>query len=236
MRKMKARNVIPLFPRLCTLSALAATAVVVLNACAEGRADPDKPGPEAPAARTGTEDKAPEPPSSTEKPKVVKSEEEWRKLLTPEQFRVARMAGTERPYGEAYKEFKHQGEGTYYCLCCGAELFTSKTKFDSGCGWPSFYGQSEKKNVIERRDFSLGMIRVEVLCGVCDAHLGHVFEGEGFDTPTDRRYCINAVSMTFVPKGGKPPAPKGAAGKKEAEDAPPADTGSKSEPSSGEDS
>lgn len=138
-------------------------------------------------------------------PVVKMSDEAWQKRLSALQYQVARRAGTERPFGEAYKEFENQGEGTYYCVCCGAELFTSSEKFHSGCGWPSFYDASKAKNVVERRDFSAGMTRVETLCKRCGAHLGHVFEGEGYQTPTDRRFCINAASLTFVPKGGKAP-------------------------------
>lgn len=148
-----------------------------------------------------TQDKAPQQPME----KVVKSDEEWKKILGNEAYQVTRKAGTERPGGPAYKEFKKQGEGTYYCVCCGNKLFTSKQKFDSGCGWPSFYDPATATGIIERADNSLGMVRVEVLCSKCDAHLGHVFEGEGFATPTDRRFCINAVALTFVPEGGEAP-------------------------------
>jgi len=151
----------------------------------------------------------PEEKKPTKTLKVTKSEDEWRKLLTHEPSRVARKAGTERAHGAEYEKFNAQGEGTYYCVCCAAELFTSSEKFHSGCGWPSFYDQSKAKNIEEKKDLSAGMVRIEVVCKVCDAHLGHVFEGEGFKTPTDRRYCINGVAMTFVEKGGKPPAPKG---------------------------
>ena len=158
------------------------------------------------ADKAKTETTKPETPSPV---KVVKSDEDWRKLLTDEQFRVTRTAGTERPNGEEYAKFNAQGEGTYYCVCCGSELFTSNEKFHSGCGWPSFYDQSKAKNITEKRDDSLGYVRTEVVCKVCDAHLGHVFDGEGFKTPTDRRYCINGVAMTFVPKGGTPPKPMG---------------------------
>jgi peptide-methionine (R)-S-oxide reductase len=141
----------------------------------------------------------------SEKPAVVKSESEWKKKLTEEQYRVTREAGTERPFGLAYEEFDKQGEGTYYCVCCGAELFTSTQKFHSGCGWPSFYDQSTAKNIRELVDNSGGMHRIETVCKRCDAHLGHVFEGEGYKTPTDRRFCINGVALKFVPKGGKAP-------------------------------
>jgi peptide-methionine (R)-S-oxide reductase len=129
----------------------------------------------------------------------AKSEEDWRRELSPEQFHVLRQAGTERPFGPAYEEFKKQGGGTYVCGGCGAELFSSKEKFDSHCGWPSFYDPANAKNVITREDKTLGMKRTEVICARCGGHLGHVFTGEGFATPTDKRYCINAVSLKFVP-------------------------------------
>ena len=132
---------------------------------------------------------------------VVKSDDEWRKTLTPEQYRVLRQAGTERPFGPAYEEFKKQGAGTYVCGACGAELFSSKEKFDSHCGWPSFYDPANAKNVLTRDDSSLGVTRTEVICARCGGHLGHVFKGEGFPTPTDTRYCINGVSLKFVPAG-----------------------------------
>ena len=147
---------------------------------------------------------APSSPNMS-KPEVVKSDEEWQKLLTPEQYEVTRMRGTERPNGAIYHEFEAQGEGTYYCVCCGAELFTSKEKFHSGCGWPSFYDSSKAKGVLEKADNSHGMRRIETVCKRCNAHLGHVFEGEGFKTPTDRRFCINGVALKFVPKGGEAP-------------------------------
>lgn len=132
--------------------------------------------------------------------KVTKTDAEWKKQLTPEQYRIARKAGTEAPDGEIYKQFKKQGAGTYYCAGCDAELFTSKQKFDSRCGWPSFYDPSKAKNVKSLPDPD-GR-RVEVRCKVCDSHLGHVFTGEGFDTPTDQRYCINGTVLKFVPEAG----------------------------------
>ncbi|RPJ35790.1 MAG: peptide-methionine (R)-S-oxide reductase [Verrucomicrobiaceae bacterium] len=131
--------------------------------------------------------------------KVLKSDEEWRKLLTADQYHILREAGTERPNGAVYKEFKKQGQGSYHCAGCGALLFSSNEKFDSGCGWPSFYDPAKAANVRTRKDVSLGMTRVEVTCAKCDGHLGHVFEGEGFSTPTDKRYCINGGGLTFVP-------------------------------------
>ncbi len=149
------------------------------------------------------EDKSKTETPAMPKPEVIKSEDEWKKLLTVEQFEVTRKRGTERPNGAIYEEFEKQGEGTYYCVCCGAELFTSKEKFHSGCGWPSFYDASKAKGVAEHRDPD-GR-RIETVCKRCNAHLGHVFEGEGFKTPTDRRFCINGVALKFVTKGGAAP-------------------------------
>ena len=132
--------------------------------------------------------------------KVKMDETEWKKKLTPEQFRILRKAGTERPYGEAYNTFKKQGAGKYVCAGCDTELFSSNEKFDSRCGWPSFYDPSNAKNVKTSVDYHLGYPRTEVLCAVCDGHLGHVFTGEGFDTPTDKRYCINGTVLKFIPQ------------------------------------
>ncbi|MBK8092360.1 MAG: peptide-methionine (R)-S-oxide reductase MsrB [Verrucomicrobiaceae bacterium] len=150
---------------------------------------------------------APEATPATPKPAIVKTEEDWKKILTEDQFSVTRMRGTERPFGHIYEEFEKQGEGTYYCVCCGAELFTSSTKFHSGCGWPSFYDSSKAKNVLEKVDNSHGMKRIETVCKRCDAHLGHVFEGESVSaaTPTGRRFCINGIALKFIPKGGEAP-------------------------------
>ena len=121
-----------------------------------------------------------------------------RRRLTPEQYDILRRAGTEAPNGAVYKEFKSQGEGTYHCAGCGA-LFSSKEKFDSHCGWPSFYDPAKAENVVIKKDITLGMVREEVLCAKCGGHLGHVFKGEGFDTPTDQRFCINGGGLVFVP-------------------------------------
>jgi len=143
--------------------------------------------------------KAPEQPTDF----VKKTDEEWKKELTPEQYRILREAGTEPADGQVYDEFKNQGGGTYYCAGCNAELFTSTEKFDSHCGWPSFYDPSKAKNVKYNVDYHLGYARTEVVCKRCEGHLGHVFEGEKFDTPTDKRYCINGTVLKFVPAKGE---------------------------------
>ena len=131
--------------------------------------------------------------------KITMDDTEWKEKLTPEQYRILRKAGTERPFGEVYSNFKKQGSGKYVCAGCDTELFSSNEKFDSKCGWPSFYDPSKAKNVKTSVDYHLGYPRTEVLCAVCDGHLGHVFTGEGFDTPTDKRYCINGTVLKFIP-------------------------------------
>jgi peptide-methionine (R)-S-oxide reductase len=148
-----------------------------------------------------TSTQAPEQPKEI----VEKSADEWKKELTPEQYRVLRESGTERPHGEVYDAFKKQGGGTYYCAGCGAELFSSDHKFDAHCGWPAFYDASNNKNLLLVRDVSHGMLRTEVQCAKCKGHLGHLFSGEGFNTPKDQRYCINGVTLKFVPHGEKKP-------------------------------
>ena len=131
--------------------------------------------------------------------KVVKTDAEWRKILTPMQFRVARKKGTEPAFGRDYSKFKKEGEGTYVCVCCGQTLFESSTKFDSGTGWPSFYQPVDEKAVQRLEDTSEGMLRIEIECSRCDGHLGHVF-GDG-PPPTGERFCMNYASLKFVPKG-----------------------------------
>ncbi|MGW9412804.1 peptide-methionine (R)-S-oxide reductase MsrB [Arthrobacter cupressi] len=127
---------------------------------------------------------------------VEKTEAEWREQLTPEEFRVLRQAGTERAYTGEY--WDTHTAGVYQCRACGAELFTSNEKFDSHCGWPSFWAPLAEGTVRYLHDRTLGMERVEVRCANCDSHLGHVFEGEGYGTPTDQRYCINSVSLKLI--------------------------------------
>ncbi|ASR35494.1 peptide-methionine (R)-S-oxide reductase [Prauserella marina] len=141
-----------------------------------------------------------EPATGTNRAKVEKSEEQWRAELSAPEFAVLRKAATEPAFTGEYTDTKTTG--LYECRACGAELFRSDTKFDSHCGWPSFYDPSDSDAVILREDTSLGMRRVEVLCATCDSHLGHVFEGEGYATPTDQRYCINSIALRLVPGEG----------------------------------
>ena len=128
---------------------------------------------------------------------VTKTDAEWRAELNPLEYSVLRQAATERAYTGEYTDTTT--EGVYSCRACGAELFTSKEKFASHCGWPSFYAPSEGDNVELIEDRSHGMTRVEVRCATCHSHLGHVFSGEGYPTPTDDRYCINSVSLKLRP-------------------------------------
>lgn len=125
------------------------------------------------------------------------ADETWREHLTPEEYYVLRQAGTEPPHVGEYTNTTT--EGVYSCKGCGTELFRSTEKFDSHCGWPSFFSPLAGDRVIEREDRSLGMLRTEVVCATCGSHLGHVFAGEGYDTPTDLRYCINSICLTLEP-------------------------------------
>jgi peptide-methionine (R)-S-oxide reductase len=137
-------------------------------------------------------------------PAVRKTDREWRELLSPAEYRVLRQGGTEAPYTGEYTD--DHTEGVYTCRACGAELFRSEHKFDSHCGWPSFFTPLAGDAVIEIEDRSLGMVRTEVRCATCGSHLGHVFAGEGYGTPTDLRYCINSISLRRVPAATATPA------------------------------
>jgi peptide-methionine (R)-S-oxide reductase len=132
--------------------------------------------------------------------RVQHSDAEWRERLTSDEYHVLRQAGTERPWTGEYVDTKT--EGVYRCRACDAELFRSDSKFESHCGWPSFYTPLAEDRVEYVEDESLGMRRVEVRCASCGSHLGHVFEGEGYDVPTDQRYCINSISVRLEPVAG----------------------------------
>jgi peptide-methionine (R)-S-oxide reductase len=128
-------------------------------------------------------------------PPVAKTDEQWRAELSPAEYQVLRKAGTERAFTGEYTD--NHTVGVYSCRACGTELFRSTEKFDSHCGWPSFFSPLAGDRIIERDDSGLGMKRTEVLCANCHSHLGHVFAGEGYGTPTDLRYCINSISLKF---------------------------------------
>ncbi len=150
--------------------------------------------------------------------KVVHSDTQWRKILTREQFKVLRRKGTEAPFRNKFD--KHFKPGTYCCAACGYELFTSETKFNSGCGWPAFYATKAGNRIQLTRDYSNGMRRIEVTCARCESHLGHVFH-DAPNTPTGNRFCINSVSLTFRPadseKNGTKPKSTEAGNRKRSE-------------------
>ena len=129
--------------------------------------------------------------------KMPKTEEEWKKKLSPEQYHVLRQKGTEAPFSGKYVSSKEKG--MYTCAACGAELFSSDTKFDSGTGWPSFSSPENTKNIELKDDYSMGMRRIEVICKKCGSHLGHVFD-DAPQTPTGKRFCINSCSLDFKKK------------------------------------
>jgi peptide-methionine (R)-S-oxide reductase len=128
---------------------------------------------------------------------LERSDDEWRRLLTPQEFQVLRKAGTEPAFSGEY--WDEHSEGLYSCRACGAELFRSTEKFDSHCGWPSFFAPLAEDRVQYLEDRGLGSVRTEVRCANCGSHLGHVFEGEGYQTPTDLRFCINSISVRLKP-------------------------------------
>lgn len=174
-------------------------AVSMLSSCTSSKSSSDGLDSLQVTDTTRSEEVAEEIPTETpEKSKeenMNKTEKEWKEVLTPEQYRILREKGTERAYTGKY--WDHKAKGVYFCAGCNTELFASDTKFDSGCGWPSYFKPLKEGTIIEQADYSHGMIRTEVLCGVCNGHLGHVFN-DG-PKPTGLRYCINSAALEFRP-------------------------------------
>jgi len=176
---------------------------LILAGLAGCRQAPSEPTPSANAAAPDI-DKKPPPEVPAMPDKVVRSEAEWKQLLRPEQYRVLREKGTERPFVNEFDE--HFEAGVYACAACGQELFSSETKFNSGCGWPAFYAAKAGDRVKLDPDLSHGMVRTEVTCACCGSHLGHIFD-DAPQTPTGQRYCINSVSLKFIPAGSRKETP-----------------------------